>query len=53
VAKIWSVIFEKNVKSAQLRCTPILKNDVTEPKAILITSKGQFQQPFSNKIVQK
>jgi len=29
------------------------KNDVTEPKDSLITSKGQFQQLFANKFVQK
>jgi len=29
------------------------KNDVTVPKATLITSKSQFQQSFANKIVRK
>jgi len=29
------------------------KNDITDPKATLIASKDQFQQPFANKIVRK
>jgi len=53
LAKIRAVVYEKNVKSALIRHTPIRKNDVTKPKATLITSKGYFQQPFANKMVQK
>jgi len=35
----------KTEKSLNFQCTPFRKNDVTEPKATLITSEGQFQQP--------
>jgi len=40
----------KIVKTAQLRRTPVQKNDVTDPKTTLITSKRQLQQPFSSLI---
>jgi len=45
--------FSESVKTVELRRTSIPKNDVTVPKGMLITSKGQFQQLFSNKIVLK
>jgi len=42
LAQIRAVLFEKNLKTAHLRRTPIPKNDVTEWKSTLKTSKGQF-----------
>jgi len=33
LAQISLVVFEQNAKTAQLRRTPIPKNDVIEPKA--------------------
>jgi len=33
IAQICAVVFEKNAKTAQLRHTPIPKNDATESKA--------------------
>jgi len=49
LVKIRAVIFEKNVKSTELRCTPFQKSDVTEPKATLkLVKVMQFQQPFSS-----
>jgi len=50
LAQIRAIAFEKNVKTALHRCTQFHKNDVTMPKATLITmqtSRGQFQQPFA------
>jgi len=40
--QIHAVVFEKNVKATYIQRTPFRKNDVTVPKATLITSKGQF-----------
>jgi len=53
LVQIRGVVFEKNVITANFDALQFRKNDVTEPKATLITSKGQFQHPFAYKIVQK
>jgi len=50
-----TVVFEKIGKNPLTSThSEFLKNDVTEKtKAKLINTKGQFQQPFANTIVQK
>jgi len=40
-------IDEVNIKIINSNGLQFYKNDVTEPKTTLKTSKGQFQQPFS------
>jgi len=49
--QICAVVSEKNVKTALLRCTPFLKNDVTVPLSKLIAQKTLTV--LSNKIVLK
>jgi len=49
--QIRAVVFEKNEKPLYSNVLLFGKNDVTVPKARLITRKSQFQQSFANKII--